>query len=141
MNRLSLRSALLLLLFVILLVPGVVWGPEFWWRLRHEKQKTRGNGVSGYIWVRRSDNTGRESLMWYESTGFAACDEEPLHRGGLLTTYGMDGAVVYQTKPLPGGTWETKKAPPWWGERHDQKNPSAPWIEAGLTPEAWSKRP
>ena len=123
-------------------VVGVQWGPVFLRLLTHvrvaEQRTLRGYTLVGFSEVHR--RTGQHDGLrryWYEESGFLAM-EIYNSRGNEFpaierhTEWGIDGTIWKQADL--GRPWV---GPPWKWDQGDRREPDAPWLGTGETPDEW----
>ena len=139
MNRRWIAVAVLVLLLAVSVI--LAWPAIDRWVL-HRKIYTAQSGRQGYIMgfahlSRLSGEPDGPQLVWHVRTGMIAAAAELDDGLYRLTLWDTEGRVLQQAEGPYGNTPTVARAPPWlWGVT-DQEAPSAPWLEAGLTPREW----
>lgn len=128
---------------IALLAAMVVWGwPAIDLFVLHRKiyvaQPAHDGYTMGFAHMSRlSGEVDGPQIIWHVRTGMIAAEAEVHDGRQRLTLWDADGRVFQQLEGLRTRGRTVARAPPWlWGAA-DQTAPSAPWLEAGLTPSEW----
>ena len=110
-----------------------IYGPAVWhWATTEQVHHCRG-WDSGWITLNRF--TGKpdgEVRMWSISSGHLITAGWESGTRLQFTNFDREGRVFYQVRD-----GATRTEAPWWFGMADQTEPSAPWIEAGLSYNEW----
>ena len=106
--------------------------------IQPERRSGQDGILVGYAHVSRiSGKPDGPQIAWYVRTGMIAVEAELDGGHYRITQWHPDGRVREQGEGPYGNTPTIARSPPWhWGVA-DQTAPSAPWLEAGLTPKEW----
>lgn len=99
--------------------------------MRSTVSRRSGKPIDGSVVEGWSAKTGRRVLLWENVV-------DGQYR--FFTYWDPAGEIVRQARSNGTGGTKFRHAPPWWNGKVDETDPSAPWIEAGLTADAWWER-
>lgn len=130
------RHWILTIVIGTLLALGIWRGPTLWtWVTIYDEWYVDGDGPSlirhTWNWI-TDDHVASRS--WYVESGIIRFND----RDGLMTWWDEDGRVEGQYRMRPPGP--PADGPPWQGGMTNRHEPTAPWLEVGVSVEEWWTR-
>ena len=131
--------SLVFLLLVTLVGLGTYFYPAIrYWREFEEKYWRAGDHVGIYAIHRESQRNIGSRAVWNTDTGRLVEDRRFLSDSTWRATHWrVDGSVWFQeSRPNRNGE-RLNDGPDWWWPVRSQREPSAPWIQAGMPLDDW----